>query len=189
MKKTLPDIQTIREVVGLLKRANVEPYALLSETASCLGVKKTVLMAFIDGNPDLFVCRPVREGRRNLGLGIHDVYTVPKDNPHTEAWLQAVRESFGRTLFIRQVWEYDDHVREEYVAEDRKPYSSTLPESHEDRPWEWRNTADKIEALKASGHYTESSVGWGTSRETVYLLSKEHREALLAEGWALAFFR
>ena len=188
MKNTLPDITKIREVVDLLKKANVEPYALLSEAASCLGVKKTVLMAFIDGNPDLFVCSHVREGRRNRGLGICKVFTDPEDNPHTEAWLEAERKRSARTLFVKQVWEYDDHISQEYVAEDRRPLTGDLPESHRERPWEWRNTTEKIEALKASGHYTEDFLGWGPGRTTIYVLSKKDREALLAEGWSLEFF-
>ena len=185
--KTIPDINTVREIVELLKRANVEPYALLSEAASCLGVKKTVLMAYIQEKSDLFVCVQVTHGKRNLGLGIKDVYTRAEDNPYTEAWLESARKAYARTIFITQVWEYGDSIRDEYVKLDSKPYSSTLPASHQDRPWEWRNTRDKIEALQASGHCTEDFIGWGYNKDSIYRLSVKDREALKADGWSFKF--
>ena len=185
--KTIPDINTVREIVELLKRANVEPYALLSEAASCLGVKKTVLMAYIQEKSDLFVCVQVTHGKRNLGLGITEVYMRSEDNPHTQAWLESTRKKLRKTLYITQIWEYGDYVKDEYVKLDSKPYSGTLPTSYKDRPWEWRNTPDKIEALKASGHCTEDFIGWGYNKDSIYRLSLKDREALKAEGWTFMF--
>lgn len=57
LKKEKPSelqISEVYRIVSLIQKVNCSTFALVTETASELGIKKTVLMQYIEDNPKLF---------------------------------------------------------------------------------------------------------------------------------------
>ena len=92
MKPATPlelQITEIHRIVSLIQKVNCSTFALISETASELGIKKTALMQFIEDNPKLFdiieaTSTSAKGVKKTLGLGIRNVYLTAEENPVTE---------------------------------------------------------------------------------------------------------
>ena len=92
MKPATPlelQITEIHRIVSLIQKVNCSTFALISETASELGVKKTVLMQYIEDHPkffDLFEAtnRTTKGEMKTLGLAIRKVCLTPEENPVTD---------------------------------------------------------------------------------------------------------
>ena len=88
------DISEIKRIVELLQKVNCERFVLISEVAKEIGLKKTVLMQYIEDNPKLFKLGELAERTKytksTRGLGIIAVYLSADENPDTEEWLTKI---------------------------------------------------------------------------------------------------
>ena len=95
MKPTTPlelQITEIHRIVSLIQKVNCSTFALISETSSELGIKKTALMQYIEDHPKLFniieaTSTSAKGVVKTLGLAIRKVYLTPEENPVTDEWL------------------------------------------------------------------------------------------------------
>ena len=83
-------ISEVYRIVSLIQRVNCSTFALVTETASELGIKKTVLMQYIEDNPKLFdvtkaTSKSAKGVVKSLGLAIRKVYLTPEENPDTRS--------------------------------------------------------------------------------------------------------
>lgn len=138
-----------------------------------------------------------RDGK-NLGLCVIEAFETPEDNPWTEAGLQKLIEENRKTVWVSEVNDYGQ-ILGEVLREDTIPTSDYgLPKYRDGErpadarraPWLWRNTKEKLEALKKIGAVSEKTFwmgGFGDSysRKEPYSLSDEGIKILEAEGWTL----
>ena len=95
LKKEKPSelqISEVHRIVSLIQRVNCSTFALVTETASELGIKKTTLMQYIEDNPKLFdVTKANGKSRKgvvkSLEIAIRKVDLTAEENPDTEEWL------------------------------------------------------------------------------------------------------
>ena len=71
-------ISEVYRIVSLIQRVNCSTFALVTETASELGIKKTMLMQYIEDNPKLFdvteaTSKSAKGVVKSLGLAIRKV--------------------------------------------------------------------------------------------------------------------
>ncbi len=181
-------LHEIIHIVSLLKKVNCENYALVSEVAKEMGVKKTNLMQFIDDNPKLFKVVPYIGGitsnqkSKNYGLVIKAVFLTPEENPETEEWLAKQKALWEKKLHVDEQLYYSQHefwcFPEEY-DQDSKRYHL------------WRNTPEKFKELEEMGILKKTTQWYGglsdSYKRDVYLCNDDILQKLTDAGWTTDF--
>ena len=177
-------LHEIIHIVSLLKKVNCENYALVSEVAKEMGVKKTNLMQFIDDNPKLFKVVPYIGGitnnqkSKNHGLVIKAVFLTPEENPETEEWLAKQKADWEKKLHVYEQTYYGQHefwcFPEEYEQDSRRYHL-------------WRNTPEKFQELVEKGILKKTSQWYGglgdSHQRDVYLCNDDILQKLADAGW------
>ena len=178
-------ITEIHRIVSLIQKVNCSTFALISETASELGVKKTALMQFIEDNPKLFdiieaTSTSAKGVKKTLGLGIRKVYLTAEENPVTEEWLAVKKKEWENKI---QVFEQSYYGQHEfwYLAVDDERGRKNL----------WRNTPKKIQTLIDAGVIEMKTSGYGGFSDYYkwegLLLTPDAAEAITDLGWELVY--
>ena len=178
-------ISEVHRIVSLIQKVNCSTFALVTETASELGIKKTVLMQYIEDNPKLFdvtkaTSKSTKGVVKNLGLAIRKVYLIPEENPDTEEWLEIQKKVWEKKI---QVFEQTYYGRHEfwYLAVDNESKRRNL----------WRNTPEKIQALIDAGAIKMEKAGYGGFSDYYnwegLLLTPDAAEAITKLGWELVY--
>lgn len=172
--KTEINILDVKKRFDLLKRIYGRTYCDVPNLAKELGVKKTDLMDFIEQNPKLF---NVENGKK--GLIIQGVFLKPEDNCKTEEWLEKQIEDNKMYIHIDEIDNYGQIIGYHIVCD--KQYRN-----HENL---WRNTEEKIEAIRALG-VTEPKtfyLGWlgdSTRFDVEHYISEDGIKTLEEHGWS-----
>ena len=179
------EINEIKRMVELVKMVNCENWAVISEVAKEMGVKKTAVMQFINDNPKLFKVVPYIGGitnnakAKNLGLVIKTVYNSAEENPETEEWLDAKKKEWENKIHVGEQTYYGQH---EYFC---------IPEEGDGKEKKYRNTPEKIKFLVEKGIIKKVSGGYGGFsdyyRTEYYPYGDEVQKALEAIGWTTDF--
>lgn len=124
------DINEIKKITKLLMKVNCTNYALISEVAKEMSVKKTALMQFIEDNPKLFKVREIHKAvnKRStnvVGLGISSVYLTPGENPDTEEFIDIKRKEWEKKIHVCPQ-SYYGVIEFWYIPEDTKGNESKL---------------------------------------------------------------
>ena len=178
-------ISEIHRIVSLIQKVNCSTFALISETASELGIKKTALMQFIEDNPKLFdiieaTITSAKGVKKTLGLGIKNVYLTAEENPVTEEWLAVKKKEWENKI---QVFEQSYYGQHEfwYLAVDDEKGRKNL----------WRNTPEKIKTLIDAGVIEMKTSGYGGFSDYYkwegLLLTPDAAEAITDLGWELVY--
>lgn len=188
LKKEKPSelqISEVYRIVSLIQRVNCSTFALVTETASELGIKKTVLMQYIEDNPKLLdvtkaTSKSTKGVVKSLGLAIRKVYLTPEENPDTEEWLEIQKKAWEKKIQVFGKYYYG--VLEFYYIEADDP---------KDRKSLYRNTPEKIQTLVDSGLIKKVSTHYGGlsdyyNREGL-LLTLDAAEAITKLGWELVY--
>lgn len=179
------EINEVKRIVNLVKEVNCENWAVISEVAKEMGVKKTTLMQFINDNPKLFKVVPYIGGitnnakAKNLGLVIKTVYNSAEENPETEEWLDMKKKEWEKKIHIGERTYYGCH---EYWL---------IPEEGDGKERKYRNTPEKIQELVDAGvikKITTCYGGWGdASYEAVFIFNDDVKKAVEDYGWTTDF--
>ena len=178
-------ITEIHRIVSLIQKVNCSTFALISETASELGVKKTALMQYIEDNPKLFdiieaTSTSAKGVKKTLGLAIRKVYLTAEENPVTEEWLAVKKKEWENKI---QVFEQSYYGQHEfwYLAVDDEKGRKNL----------WRNTPKKIQTLIDAGVIEMKTSGYGGFSDYYkwegLLLTPDAAEAITDLGWELIY--
>ncbi len=174
-------IDEVKKIVTLIKRANCTSYALVSETAKELGVKKTVLMQYIEDNPSLFSLVKVEKGKKNYGLAIRTCYNTPIENPDSDEWLEMMQEKWKKKLHVMKM-DYYGVVEFHFFGIDS---GGSLREHL------WRNTKEKIDYLSENGIIELTETGYGGfgdyHKGKWYLVNEKGLQSLKENGWTTDF--
>jgi hypothetical protein len=184
------EISEVKRITDLLKRANCVNFALVSETAKEMGVKKTALMQFIEDNPKLFklgeAFKSTKTTKTSLGLSIITAYLTAEENPDTEEWLEKMKKEWEKKIHVGEQTYYGYH---EYwcIPEDN-------PKSNYDTDRKlglYRNTPEKIKFLEEKGIIKKVKGGYGGLsdyyRTEYYPYGDEVQKALEDIGWTTDF--
>ena len=147
MELTIPNI---KDIVRLIQKVNCQNYALISEVAKEMGVKKTQVMMYIESHPKLFILVEVKKGDKVQGLGIKTVYTDASQNPETEEWLNLQKNLWEKKIHIFAQYYYGQ-LEFYHIAEDSSAGKRNL----------YRNTPEKIQELEEAGLITKSECWYG----------------------------
>ena len=178
------DISEIRRITELLKRANCTSFALVSEIAKEMGVKKTALMQFIEDNPKLFrlgeAFKHTKTTKTSLGLSVITAYLTAEENPDTEEWTEKMKKEWENKIHIGEQTYYGYH---EYWL---------IPEENADsKEGKYRNTPEKIKFLEEKGIIKKVSGGYGGLSDyhytEYYPYSDKVQKALEDIGWTTDF--
>lgn len=178
------DINEIQRIVNLIQKVDCKSYALITDTAKELGIKKTVMMQYIEDNPKLFKLVEVKNSKGVVtGLGISVVYTDPVNNPVTEEWLVKKKEEWKNKIQV--FGEYYYGVLEfHFIAVDSE-------KTNGNRENLWRNTPEKIQTLIDAGLIKKVKSGYGGLGDYYnwegYKLDIESTNALKEAGWELVY--
>lgn len=177
------DRNEIMRITGLLKKVNCQDFALVSEIAKEMGVKKTALMQYIVDNPKLFSLVEVKDGKgRAKGLGVFKCYLTAVENPATDEWLERQKGLYKKTLEVSEMNYYG--IREFL-------YLDITPNDSWKRAELWLNTPEKIQGLVDSGILKKTRRVYGGISDCYdwegYELTKAVREALENDGWTLVY--
>ena len=188
MKPTTPlELQTteIHRIVSLIQKVNCSTFALISETASELGVKKTALMQYIEDHPKFFdvieaTSRSTKGVVKTLGLAIRKVYLTAEENPVTEEWLAVKKKEWENKIQVFEQSYYGQHEFWFLAVDDGKERKNL-----------WRNTPEKIQTLIDTGAIEMKSTGYGGFSDYYswegLLLTPEANEAITKLGWKLIY--
>ena len=188
MKPTTPlelQITEIHRIVSLIQKVNCSTFALISETASELGIKKTALMQYIEDHPKNFSIQEITSTsakgvKKTLGLGIKKVYLSPEENPLTEEWLAIKKKEWEKKLQVFEQTYYGQHEFWYLAADDGKERRNL-----------WRNTPEKIQTLIDAGAIKMEKSGYGGFSDYYnwegLLLTPAAREAITKLGWELVY--
>lgn len=112
LKKEKPSelqISEVYRIVSLIQRVNCSTFALVTETASELGIKKTVLMQYIEDNPKLFdvtkaTSKSTKGVVKNLGL-LSGKFISPRRRILTprSGWRYRRRRGKRRSRFLNRL--------------------------------------------------------------------------------------
>ena len=176
------EISEVKRIVELVKKVNCECIALVSEVAKEMGVKKTILMQFIEDNPKLFKLgekvKRTKNTQTTLGLGVMTAYLSADENPDTEEWLEKMRKAWEKKIHVGELTYYGCH---EYwlISEDGG------------KEGKYRNTPEKIEELVNAGIINKKRIchgGWGdSSYEEIFIFNDEVKKAIEDYGWTTDF--
>jgi hypothetical protein len=194
-KETKATIYNAVRTLRLLKQANCEDHVPLAELAREMKTSKTELMSLINHHPDLFVTEAPnlkKTGGRNPGLLIRDAFATAEENYTTPEFLERLREENRMTVHVTEHGSYGQ-VQGYYACPDEKyrdGYGHEAPDSpdHRKNTHLWRNTAEKLSRLDATGH-SRRGYFWDLTegRSQVWfdhVLTEDDLRALKAEGWS-----
>ena len=179
------EINEILRIVNLLQKVDCTSYALITDVAKEMGIKKTALMQYIEDHPKLFdiieaTSKSARGVVKTLGLAIRKVYVTPEENPVTEEWLAVKKKEwekkiqvFGMTYYgLNEFW---------YLAVDDERGRKNL----------WRNTPEKIQSLIDAGAIKTEKTCYGGFSDCYnwegLLLTPDAEEAITKLGWELIY--
>ena len=163
------NLKEVKECFELYKVAfNKKPY--VSNLAKELGVKTTTLMKFIVDNDKHFVMY-----QNDKGTYIYQIYLELKDKPGSDEFVAYNKEKYKNTLFLDTYsYPYNEDVIEFHrIIEDKKD---------NERSNEWRNTPEKVKAVKEFITDTKVSIGMDIYRYDDYI-PKKNIELLITQGW------
>ena len=178
-------ISEIHRIVSLIQKVNCSTFALISETASELGIKKTALMQYIEDHPKLFdvieaTSTTAKGVIKTLGLAIRKVYLTPEENPVTDEWLAVKKKEWENKIQVFEQTYYGQHEFW-YLAVDDERGRKNL----------WRNTPEKIQALIDAGAIKMEKSGYGGFSDYCnwegLLLTPDAVEAITKLGWELIY--
>lgn len=178
-------ITEIHRIVSLIQKVNCSTFALISETASELGIKKTALMQYIEDHPKNFSIQEITSTsakgvKKTLGLGIKKVYLTPEENPLTEEWLDIKKKEWEKKLQVFEETYYNQHEFWYLAADDGKERRNL-----------WRNTPEKIQTLIDAGVIKMEKSGYGGFSDYYnwegLLLTPDAAEAITKLGWELVY--
>ena len=178
-------ISEVQRIVSLIQKVNCSTFALVTETASELGIKKTVLMQYIEDNPKLFDVAKVTSKStkgvvKSLGLAIREVYLTPEENPDTEEWLEIQKKAWEKKIQVFEQTYYGQHEFWYLAADDERGRKNL-----------WRNTPEKIQTLIDAGAIKMEKRGYGGVRDYYnwegLLLTPDAAEAITKLGWELVY--
>lgn len=177
MELTIPNI---KDIVRLIQKVNCQNYALISEVAKEMSVKKTQVMMYIESHPKLFLLVEVKKGDKVQGLGIRTVYTDANQNPETEEWMKVKKAE----------WDHKLHVGGQYYYGQLEFWF--FPEERSDsKESKYRNTQEKLKELEEMGILKKTTQGYGGFsdyyRTEVYPCNSEVLEKLANAGWTTDF--
>lgn len=174
-------IKKIKKIVELIQKVDCTNYAMITDTAKEMGVKKTALMELVDINPKLFDLVEVVKKGKTIGLGISRVYLSAEENPKTEEWLEKKKMEWEKKIHIGERTYYGCH---EYWV---------IPEDNNilNREGEYRNTPEKIKELADAGIIKKVMRCYGglsdCYNEEVYIFNDEVKKAIEDYGWTTDF--
>lgn len=186
------EISEIKRITELLQKVNCERIALISEVAKEMGVKKTVLMQFIEDNPKLFKLgekvKRTKNTQTTLGLGIITAYLSADENPNTEEWMEKMKKAWENKIHVGEQTYYGCH--EYFCIPEDDPNSTNDTYRKEGM---YRNTPEKIKFLEEKGIIKKVKGGYGGLgdyyRTEYYPYGDEVQKALEAIGWTTDFER
>lgn len=173
-------IKKIKKIVELIQKVDCTKYAMITDTAKEMGVKKTALMELIDINPKLFDLVEVGKKGKTIGLGISRVYLSAEENPKTEEWLEMQKKKWEKKIHIGERSYYGCH---EYwfIPEDNILY----------KEGEYRNTPEKIKELVDAGVIEKVTKLYGSFSdcysEEVFNFDDDVKKAIEDYGWTTDF--
>ena len=179
------EINEIFRIVNLLQKVDCTSYALITDVAKEMGIKKTALMQYIEDHPKLFdiieaTSKSAKGVVKTLGLAIRKVYLTPEENPVTEEWLAVKKKEWENKI---QVFEQSYYGQHEfwYLAVDDEKGRKNL----------WRNTPKKIQTLIDAGVIEMKTSGYGGFSDYYkwegLLLTPDAAEAITDLGWELVY--
>lgn len=181
------EISEILRIVNLLQKVDCTWYALITDVAREMGIKKTALMQFIEDNPKNFNIQEItitstKGVKKTLGLGIRKVYLTADENPATEEWLELQKTNWVKKLHVDEQTYYGQHefwcFPEEYDQDSRKYHL-------------WRNTPEKFQELEEKGILKKTTQWYGglsdSYQRDVYLCNDEVLQKLADAGWTTDF--
>ena len=178
-------ISEVHRIVLLIQKVNCSTFALVTETASELGIKKTALMQYIEDHPKNFSIQEITSTsakgvKKTLGLGIKNVYLAPEENPLTEEWLDIKKKEWEKKIQVFEQTYYYQHEFWYLAADDGKERRNL-----------WRNTPEKIQALIDAGAIKMKKSGYGGFSDYYnwegLLLTPDAAEAITKLGWELIY--
>ena len=178
-------ITEIHRIVSLIQKVNCSTFALISETASELGIKKTALMQYIEDHPKLFdvieaTSTSAKGVVKTLGLAIRKVYLTPEENPVTDEWLAVKKKEWENKIQVFEQTYYGQHEFWYLAADDERGRRNL-----------WRNTPEKIQALIDAGAIKMKKSGYGGFGDyhnwEGLLLTPDAKEAITKLGWELIY--
>ena len=184
------DISEIRRIAELLKRANCTSFALVSEIAKEMGVKKTTLMQFIEDNPKLFrlgeAFKHTKITKTSLGLSVITAYLTAEENPDTEEWMERMKKEWENKIHVGEQTYYGCHEYWLIPEDDPKSDNDTYR-----KMGLYRNTPEKIKFLVEKGIIKKVSGGYGGLgdyyRTEYYPYDDNVQKALEDIGWTTDF--
>ena len=178
-------ISEIHRIVSLIQKVNCSTFALISETASELGIKKTALMQYIEDHPKLFniieaTSTSAKGVVKTLGLAIRKVYLTPEENPVTDEWLAVKKKEWEKKIYVFEQSYYGQHEFWYLAADDERGRKNL-----------WRNTPEKIQTLIDAGAIKMEKSGYGGFGDyhnwEGLLLTPDAKEAITKLGWELIY--
>ena len=179
------EINEILRIVNLLQKVDCTSYALITDVAKEMGIKKTVLMQYIEDNPKLFdiieaTSTSAKGVKKTLGLGIRKVYLTAEENPVTEEWLAVKKKEWENKIQVFEQTYYGQHEFWYLAADDERGRKNL-----------WRNTPEKIQALIDAGAIKMKKSGYGGFSDYYnwegLLLTPDAEEAITKLGWELIY--
>ncbi len=184
------EIGEIKRIVHLIQTVDCTNYALVTDVAKEMAVKKTELMQFIEDNPKLFsvyrIDRSTKNSTKTLGLGIGKVYLTPNENPSTEEWMNDKIAEWDKKIHVAEMTYYNQHEYYYIPEDDPKSDNSTYAKTGK-----YRNTPEKINELVEAGILKKSPAGYGGLGDyheaQAYLYTAEVGKAIKDYGWTTDF--
>ena len=186
------EISEIKRIVSLIQHVDCTNYALVTDVAKEMAVKKTELMQFIEDNPKLFsvyrIDRQTKNTTKTRGLGIGKVYLKTDENPDTEEWLNDKIAEWDKKIHVAEMTYYNHH--EYYYIPEDDPESNNPTYAKQGK---YRNTPEKIKELVDAGILKKSPAGYGCFGDyhecKLYLFNTNVEEAIKDYGWTTDFDR
>ena len=174
------EITGIKKIVELIQKVDCTKYAMITDTAKEMGVKKTALMEFVDNNPKLFDLVEVSKKGKTIGLGISRVYLSAEENPVTEEWIEVQKKKWEKKIHIGERTYYGCH---QYWV---------IPEDKAERKeGKYRNTPEKIKELVDAGVIKKTTRCYGALgdayNEEVFFFNDDMKKAIEDYGWTTDF--
>ena len=179
------EINEILRIVNLLQKVDCTSYALITDVAKEMGIKKTALMQYIEDHPKLFdiieaTSKSAKGVVKTLGLAIRKVYLTPEENPVTEEWLAVKKKEWEKKIQVFEQTYYGQHEFW-YLAADNERGRKNL----------WRNTPEKIQALIDAGAIKTEKTCYGGFSDCYnwegLVLTSDAEEAITKLGWELIY--
>lgn len=169
------NIQNVKDIVRLIQKVNCQNYALISEIAKEMGVKKTQMMMYIEAHPKLFKLTEAKKG-----LAVKTVYTDANQNPDTEEWMNVMKTRWNKKLHVGERTYYGAHE-----------FWFFPEESEGTKESQYRNTREKFQELEDAGILKKGTRCYGglsdSYKAEVYLYNTEVVKKLEEAGWSTDF--